>query len=227
MANNDKLESLKATIIDEASEEEVVAAAKAVVEAGISAKKAIDAATQAIRVVGEQYECGDKYLPELMIAANKMEACLNELKPHLTVEEAGEERGRVVIGTVSGDIHDLGKNLVATMLSMGGYDITDVGINVAPFDFITSAKDKRANIIALSSLMTTSLPYQTEVLDLLRDMDERNKFFVVVGGGPVTPEFAEQVGADGYAEKAGGAIKLCDTLMSSDKAAPLEKPVLE
>jgi methanogenic corrinoid protein MtbC1 len=75
--------------------------------------------------------------------------------------------------------------------------------------------------------MTTSLPYQTEVLDLLRDMDERNKFFVVVGGGPVTPEFAEQVGADGYAEKAGGAIKLCDTLMSSDKAAPLEKPVLE
>jgi methylmalonyl-CoA mutase cobalamin-binding domain/chain len=226
MANNDKLENLKATIIDEASEEEVVAAAKAAVEAGISAKAAIDAATEAIRVVGEQYECGDKYLPELMIAANKMEACLNELKPLLTVEEAGEERGRIVIGTVSGDIHDLGKNLVATMLSMGGYDITDVGINVAPFDFITSAKDKRANMIALSSLMTTSLPYQTEVLDLLRDMGERNKFFVIVGGGPVTPEFAEKVGADGYAEKAGGAIKLCDTLMSSGDSAPLEKPLL-
>lgn len=227
MANNDTLERLKTTIVDEASDEEVVEAAKAVLEAGISAKVAIDAATEAIRTVGEQYECGEKYLPELMIAANKMEACLNELKPHLSLEEQGEERGRVVIGTVSGDIHDLGKNLVATMLSMGGYDITDIGINVAPFDFITTAKDKKANIIALSSLMTTSLPYQTEVIDLLRDMGERDKFFVIVGGGPVTHEFTEKAGADGYAEKAGGAITLCDDLLSSGKSAPLDKPIMK
>ena len=98
--------------------------------------------------------------------------------------------GAVVFGTVSGDLHDIGKNLVATLLAVGGFEIIDLGVNVSPLEFIKAAREQKADILALSSLMTNSLPYQKEVIDLLTEMGQRGNYYVIVGGGPVTPEFA-------------------------------------
>jgi methylmalonyl-CoA mutase cobalamin-binding domain/chain len=226
MNEQELLNKLRNGITGDAADEEVIETAEAIIAAGISARKAIDEATLAIREVGDDFEKGEKYLPELMIAAKKMEGCLETLKPHLSADDESNTHGRVVIGTVSGDIHDLGKNLVATMLSLGGFEVTDVGINVAPFDIISSSKDKRADIIALSALMTTSMPYQEEVINLLNEMANRDKYYVIVGGGPVTPEYAAEIGADGYTEKAGGAMKLCDKLMASGQKPPLANPIV-
>lgn len=226
MNEQELLEKLRAGITGEVTNEEIKKISEAIVAAGVPARRAIDEATRAIREVGDDFENGKKFLPELMIAAKKMEGCLETLKPHLSVDDKGSSHGRVVIGTVPGDIHDLGKNLVATMLALGGFEVTDLGINVAPFDFVQNAKDKQADIIALSSLMTTSLPYQAEVLSLLREMGLRDRYHVIVGGGPVTPEYAGEIGADGYTEKASGAIRLCDDLMSSGEKPPLSKPMV-
>jgi methylmalonyl-CoA mutase cobalamin-binding domain/chain len=226
MSEQELLAKLRSVIAGDAADEEVVETAEAIIAEEISSRKAIDEATAAIREVGDDFESGKKYLPELMIAAKKMEDCLEILKPHLSADDADRSHGRVVIGTVSGDIHDLGKNLVATMLTLGGFEVTDAGINVAPFDIINEAKNKKANIIALSALMTTSMPYQEEVISLMKEMDMRKNCFVIVGGGPVTPKFAEEIGADGYTEKAGGAIRLCDQLMSLGSIPPLEKPII-
>lgn len=226
MKDQELLDRLKAEIAGDGTIEDIIVVSNAIVDAGISARLAIDEATKAIKQVGEDFEKGDKYLPELMIAAKNMEKCLEILKPHLMVDDKSSSHGRVVIGTVSGDIHDLGKNLVATMLTLGGFEVTDVGINVAPFDFLSSAKDKRADIIALSSLMTTSLPYQEEVVNLLKETGSRDKYYIIVGGGPVTPEYASEIGADGYTEKASAAIKLCDNLMSSGKKPPMSTPLI-
>lgn len=227
MSEQELLDKLRVGIVGDADDEEIIEISKAIVEEGISARKAIDEATKAIREVGDAFESGEKFLPELMIAAKKMEGCLETLKPHLSVDDTSSSHGKVVIGTVSGDIHDLGKNLVATMLSLGGFEVTDIGINVAPFDFVSSAKDKRADIIALSALMTTSMPYQEEVISLLNETGARDKHFIIVGGGPVTPEYAAEVGADGYTEKAGGALKLCDGLQATGQKPPLAKPIVD
>jgi methylmalonyl-CoA mutase cobalamin-binding domain/chain len=225
MSEQELLDRLKEAIKEDLPDEEVTARAAAVINAGIPARRAIDEATKAIREVGNEFECGDKFLPELMIAAQKMDVCLKTLQPHLKAGEESGSHGKVVIGTVAGDIHDLGKNLVATMLSLGGFSVVNIGINVPPFDFITRAEGEKADIIALSGLMTTSMPYQGEVIDLLREMNLREKYFVIVGGGPVTPEYAEEIGADGYAEKAAGAIGLCDKLLGLGTTPPLSKPV--
>jgi methylmalonyl-CoA mutase cobalamin-binding domain/chain len=131
-----------------------------------------------------------------------------------------------VIGSVAGDIHDIGKNLVATMLSVGGFEVVDLGVGVPAMEFVRAAKKERADIIALSSLMTTTLPYQREVLDLLSEMGLRENYFVVVGGGPVTPDFAVDAGADGWAENAALAVTLCTTLMTSGKKPGVETVVV-
>jgi methylmalonyl-CoA mutase cobalamin-binding domain/chain len=140
------------------------------------------------------------------------------------VEVTGTQKagGRVVLGTVSGDLHDIGKNLVATMLTVGGFGVTDLGVNVSPLEFVKAAREQRANILALSSLMTASLPYQREVIDLLSEMGQRENYYVIVGGGPVTPEFARQIGADGWAENAAQATGLCRRLVESGKSPGTE-----
>ncbi len=121
-----------------------------------------------------------------------------------------------MLGTVSGDIHDIGKNLVGTMLLVGGYELIDLGVDVPPLEFVTNVKDKGVNVVALSALMTASLPYQQEVINLLREMGLREKVFVIVGGGPVTAEYARQIGADGWAENAAGALRLVDKILSGE-----------
>ena len=226
MVQGDVLERLREAIVGDSSLEDVEEAARAVVESGIDINDAIHAATEAIRSVGDCFEAGDIYLPELMIAGRKMERCMSVLRPHIKAAGSSVQGGRIVIGTVSGDIHDIGKNLVATMMAVRGFDIMDLGVNVPPLKFVHAAKDAGADIIALSSLMTTSLPYQQEVIDVLKETGLRDRFYVIVGGGPVTPEFAESIGADGWAENAAAAARLCEMLMISGEKPPLAKTVV-
>jgi methylmalonyl-CoA mutase cobalamin-binding domain/chain len=218
------LKRLRVALVGDATEDEVVEAAEAVVAGGIEALPAIEVASEAIREIGDAFEAGDLYLPDLMIAGRKMERTMAILRPHMKVGDKLAGGGRVILGTVSGDIHDIGKNLVGTMLTVGGFTVTDLGVNVPPLEFIKAAKEHRADVIALSALMTASLPYQREVLNLLTELGLREKFFVIVGGGPVTLEFAESVGADGWAENAASALKLCDKLTTAGVKPHVAKP---
>ena len=215
MSTQDLLNQLREALLGDAGQDEVAEVADEIVSSDIDIQDAIDTASAAIREIGQKFETGEVFLPDLMIAGKKMERCMAVFKPHLEVEDETAIGGRIVIGAVSGDIHDIGKNLVATMLSVGGFEVVDLGVGVGAMDFIKAAKKERADIIALSSLMTTTLPFQREVLDLLREMGLRDKYFVVVGGGPVTAELATDMGADGWAENAALAVSLCTTLMTS------------
>jgi len=221
MNKYDLLEQLKTAISGEDDAEVVVDIAERIVEEGVDARVAVDAASEAIRSVGDRFETGELYLPDLMIAGKKMEQCMAVLRPHIKADEGSRVGGRVVIGTAFGDIHDIGKNLVATMLTVGGFEVTDLGVSVPPLDFVNAAKEKRADIIALSALMTTSLPYQQEVIDLLKEMGLREKYYIIVGGGPITAEFASEIGADGWADNAAAAIGLCDALLTSEETPPV------
>jgi methylmalonyl-CoA mutase cobalamin-binding domain/chain len=188
--------------------------------------EAIKVATDAIGRIGDQFECGEIFLPQLMLAGETMKQCMNILSRHIGAEGGVKKKGKVVIGAVSGDIHDIGKNLVATMLSVHGFDVVDLGIGVSPMEFADKAESEHAQFIALSSLMTTSMPYQRDVMDLLQEMGLRNKYYVIVGGGPVTADFAQQIGADGWGLNAVSAVRVCDRLLESGQRPPLPRPLI-
>jgi dimethylamine corrinoid protein len=220
------LDQLRDALAADADQETVADIAVQVVGAGIDIQVAIDTASATIREIGERFETGDVYLPDLMIAGRKMERCMAILRPHLRIARQTGDGARIVIGSVTGDIHDIGKNLVATMLSVGGFEVIDLGVGVAAMDFVKAARKERADIIAPSSLMTTTLPYQKEVIDLLSEMGLREQYFVIVGGGPVTAEFAAEIGADGWAKNAALAVGLCTTLMTSGETPPVKTVVV-
>jgi len=206
--------------------EGAVQAAKAIVAAGLDVKGAIDVATGAINRIGDQFQAGDIYLPELMLAGEAMKQSMEVLSGALGKAAGGQKAGKAVIGAVSGDIHDIGKNLVATYLSLKGLEVIDLGVNVPPMEFVEKAEKEKANIIALSALMTTSMPYQRDVLNILTEMGLRHKYFVIVGGGPVTSEFAVEAGADGWASNAVAASKVCGQLLESGARPPLGKTLI-
>ncbi len=207
--------------------EAAVMTAQAIVDAGLGVKEAIDVATTVINQIGDQFQTGEIFLPELMLAGEAMKQCMKVLALPLAASGGSQKRGKVVIGAVSGDIHDIGKNLVSTYLALKGFDVIDLGVNVPPMDFVEKAEQERANIIALSSLMTTSMPYQKDVINVLLEMGLRDKYYIVVGGGPVTSEFSVQAGADGWASNAVGAAIVCGRLMDSGQQPPLPTPLME
>jgi len=189
-----------------------------VAEAAADALPAVDAAAAVIREVGDRFGAGEIYLPEMVLAAEAMQAFMDQVTPRLEAEaeQSGGSRqtAKVVIGTVKGDIHSIGKNIVATMLSASGYEVIDLGVNVVPMDAINEAERAGASIIGLSALMTTSMPYQKEVVSLLTELDRRDDFWVIVGGGPVTSEYADDIGSNGWAPDAAAAVQLCDRMVS-------------
>jgi methylmalonyl-CoA mutase cobalamin-binding domain/chain len=183
--------------------------------------QAISAASDAMREIGDQFAAFEIFLPDLMIAGEKMKRCMALLQPQIKSEADAKGSGKIIIGTVSGDLHDIGKNLVATMLAVGGFQVVDLGVNVPPLEFVKAGRDQRATVLALSSLMTASLPYQKEVIDLLTEMGLRDRLYVIVGGGPVTDEFAARIGADGWAANAALAVSLCKQLVASGQTPPV------
>lgn len=157
--------------------------------------------------VGRRFECEEYFVPELLLSARAMKGALELLRP-LLVASGAQPAGRVVIGTVKGDLHDIGKNLVASMLEGGGFEVIDLGADVAPEKFIQAVQEKNAQIVALSALLTVTMPSMRKTIDALREAGVRDKVKVMVGGAPVTPQFAREIGADGYGENATAAVAL-------------------
>ena len=165
--------------------------------------------------IGEQFSRLELFLPDLVMAADVAKAVKDEIREHLlSNSESNEAAGKVVIGTVQGDVHDIGKNIVATLLEVNGFEVFDLGNDVKPFDFIETAKKEKADIIALSSLLTTSMPYMVDVLKNLNGLGIRDQFKVIVGGGPVSEEWAKEIGADGYSTDANEAVELCKNIIA-------------
>jgi corrinoid protein of di/trimethylamine methyltransferase len=203
-----------------------VKTAQLIVESDLDVMEAIDIATSAVTQIGDQFECGDIFLPQLMMAGETMKQCMSIFTRHIGAEDEFRKKGKVVIGAVSGDIHDIGKNLVATMLSVHGFDVVDLGVDVPPMEIADRAESEGAQVIALSSLMTTSMPYQRDVLELLQELGVRDKFYVIVGGGPVTEDFAQEIGADGWGLNAVSAVRICEQLLEMGEQPPLSKTLL-
>jgi 5-methyltetrahydrofolate--homocysteine methyltransferase len=157
-------------------------------------------------VVGERMESGDMFIPEVLMAAQAMGGAVEILKP-LLGEDASAAKGRVVIGTVKGDLHDIGKNLVAMMLESAGLDVTDLGVDIAPEKFAAAVQEKQANILCMSALLTTTMPMMAKTIETIIENGLRDKIKIMVGGAPVTQSFADTIGADVYATDAGAAAK--------------------
>ncbi len=157
--------------------------------------------------VGRRFESNEYFVPELLISARAMKAALELIRPML-IARGAQPVGRVAIGTVRGDLHDIGKNLVASLLEGGGFEVIDLGVNVAPEKFIETVQQKSANIVAMSALLTTTMPAMKTTIDALKQAGVRDKVKVLIGGAPITQKYADEIGADGYSENAVGAVAL-------------------
>jgi 5-methyltetrahydrofolate--homocysteine methyltransferase len=155
--------------------------------------------------VGRRFQCEDYFVPELLLSARAMRGALELIKP-LLAERGSEPVARVVIGTVKGDLHDIGKNLVAYMLEGGGFEVIDLGADVAPNRFVEAVRDKRAHLVCLSALLTVTMPSMKTTIQALKDAGIRESVRVMVGGAPVTPQYAGEIGADAYAADATAAV---------------------
>jgi corrinoid protein of di/trimethylamine methyltransferase len=168
--------------------------------------------------VGKRFECNEYFVPELLIAARAMKTSLALLTPRLAA--AGTEpAGRVVIGTVQGDLHDIGKNLVASMLEGGGFEVVDLGVDVPAQKFIEAVKEKEGSIVAMSALLTTTMVQMKAVIQALDAAGLRDKTKVMVGGAPITQQYADEIGADGYSDNASSAVALARRLVGQTQAA--------
>lgn len=211
------LDRIKHAIIDGDDHESVQAAVDALA-AGLDPKLILDDGLMAgADVMGKLFEAGEFFLPELMLGGRALKAAMQVVEPVLQAKYAGvvdtTDTGVVVMATVQTDIHDIGKNIVASMLVASGFTVTDLGVNVKITDIIAKAQELDANLIGLSALLTTSMPFMKELLKLLDSMGERARFKVMVGGASVTPEWAEVIGADGTAPNAIQAVDLAKRLI--------------
>ena len=163
-------------------------------------------------VVGDKFKKNEFYIPEVLIAARAMKMGMQILKPHLAGKEA-EGKGKVIIGTVQGDLHDIGKNLVGMMLEGAGFEIVDLGIDVSAEKFIEAAKKEKASLIGVSALLTTTMPGMKLIVQKVKEANLPNKVKVMVGGAPLTQEYTDEIGADGYAPDAASATDLATTLL--------------
>ncbi len=164
-------------------------------------------------VVGEKMEDGDMFIPEVLMAAKAMAECVGILKP-LLGEGEGVQSSNVVIGTVKGDLHDIGKNLVSMMMESAGMTIYNLGVDISPEDFVAQIKEKDAQIVCLSALLTTTMPMMKQTIDAIVEAGLRDQVKVMVGGAPVTQAFADEIGADGFAPDAGSAARFAKNLMN-------------
>lgn len=192
----------------EMDEERVKAASRAVVEARYDAYEAIEKGlSHGMDRAGRLFDEGEYFVPELLLCSDAMYAGLDILTPHINTE-VGVQKKKIVIGVIEGDTHDIGKNLVRIMLETSGFEIIDLGRDVPARRFVDKAKEVGADIIAVSTLMTTTMPGMSDIISFLREEGVRDRFKVIVGGGPISQGFADRIGADGYAINAAAAVKL-------------------
>ena len=199
--------------------EEIDEGTRILLDRGWPADKVLDEAlVEGMRIVGIDFRDGILFVPEVLLAANAMKAGMAILRP-LLAETGAEPIGSVVIGTVKGDIHDIGKNLVAMMLEGAGFEVTDLGINTDVEEFIAALDEHQPDILGMSALLTTTMPYMKVVIDTLVDKSLREDFIVLVGGAPLNEEFGEAIGADAYCRDAAVAAETAKELMAARRAA--------
>lgn len=207
------LQTLVSAVID-GDEDRAVVATKKVIEEKIAIEEVISALTEAIREVGEMFARMEIFLPGMVMSSRAMKAAMNELEPE--IKAAGvtlEKKGCVVIGTVEGDMHEIGKFIVITVLQAQGFEVHDLGIGVNALDFVKKAEEVKADIIGSSSLMTTTMPKQREIITILEAKGLRDKYHVILGGAPVTQEWVDESGADSWGENASVAVDILERVM--------------
>jgi 5-methyltetrahydrofolate--homocysteine methyltransferase len=195
----------------ERKRDEIAALVQAEIDAGTEIAVILnEGLIGAMDEVGKQFSCGELFVPEMLVAAEAMKNGLEVLRPKL-VDADIQPRGVVVVGTIQGDLHDIGKNLVAMMLEGAGFNIVDLGVDVAPEKFLEAARENRPQLVAMSALLTTTMPNMGKCINLLKNAEIDAK--VIVGGAPVNQEYASKIGADGYSSDAPGAVEIAKNLV--------------
>jgi corrinoid protein of di/trimethylamine methyltransferase len=197
----------------EGKEDKLKQITQTAIDDGIVAREFLDKALLAgMEVVGARFKSGDMFIPEVLLCARTMHAAMDILKPMLSEGDAAGT-GKVVIGTVEGDLHDIGKNLVGMMLQGGGFEVIDLGTDIKPQDFVDAVKKHKPDIIGMSALLTTTMPKMAETIDSLNEAGVRDQVKIMAGGAPVTEDFVEKIGADAYGSNAGTAAEIAKSLM--------------
>lgn len=206
--------------VAEGDETEALVLVQAAIDAGMDPLTILnEGAAKGMDIVSEQYNAGEAYLPELVLSGDAMSQVIQVIFANMSTEQAALSRqGVIVIGQAKGDVHDIGKNIVSALLAVNGFEVHDLGIDVDVKQFFTKAIEVKADIVAVSTLLTTSLPYMSDILSYIRDTGNRDKFNFIVGGGPVTPEFAKNIGADGWSRNAFDCVTLCKQLVANKRA---------
>lgn len=213
--SNEQLLSKVTQAIIEGEAEEAKVATQACLEAGVPGLDIIQiGGGKGLEIVGQKFEELEMFLPDLIASAQAMQALTALVMPTLQ-QGSVEDAGKVVFGTVAGDLHDIGKNLCINQLCLNGFEVVDLGVDVKVQKFIAEAEASGASIIAMSALMSTSAYYQKDLVEYLKSRGLRDKYYVIVGGGPVTQEWAAEIGADGYGRTAVSCVKLCKELLAS------------
>lgn len=198
--------------------DEVAEATRIFLERGWGAEKVLnDALVEGMRIVGIDFRDGILFVPEVLLAANSMKAGMEILRP-LLAETGAEPIGKVVIGTVKGDIHDIGKNLVSMMLEGAGFEVIDLGINNSVEKYLDALEKHKPDILGMSALLTTTMPYMKVVIDKMREENIRDKYIVLVGGAPLNEEFGKAVGADAYCRDAAIAVETAKSLIATRRS---------
>lgn len=206
------------TLVIDGDKEQIKEKVDAALQEGIAPLTILnEALVKGIEVVGSKFESGEFFLPDLMMGSDAMQAGLACLEPHFATGEGRKKLGKVVVGTVAGDMHFIGKNIVVNMLQAAGFEVTDLGVDVATETFIQAVKEHRPDILGLSALMTMTLPKQIEVIEQLQEEGLRDKVFVMVGGAPVTQEWCDKIGADAYGENAITTVNKAKALIANKK----------
>ena len=214
MDQHELLDDLKKAMVA-LDQEEVVSKTTMSLAQGVSPLEIIqNGLMPGLNEIGELFENEEIFLPELMKSAKVFQGAMDLLRPKIQ-EQGGEveKKGTIVIGTVKGDMHYIGKDIVKLLMETAGFEVHDLGVDVDPFAFIVKADEVNADIIALSALLTTTLVGQKDIIEALEGQGKRNKFKVIVGGGAVTQDWSDEIGADGYAENAYGAIRLAKSFV--------------
>jgi corrinoid protein of di/trimethylamine methyltransferase len=213
MTEQEYYEKLAQAVVD-GEDEIAIETAKAALEAGLDPLECINnGLTEGMNRVGELFASGEYYLPDLIIGGEAMKAAMNVLEPALLDTQEREVLGKVVIGTVQGDLHEIGKTLVATLLTANGFQVTDIGADKSPIDFMNAAIEADADIVGASALLTTTMVVQGEIVEALDDAGLRDKVKVIVGGAPVDQSWADQIGADAYGKDAISSVAIAKKLM--------------
>ncbi len=210
---NDLGTKLKDALID-FDIEGIVPLAKQALSAGDDPLGLINNLTEGIQFIGEQFERGELFLSQMVMAAETMKAALEIIEPAISNDYYRKSEGKVVIGTVEGDIHDIGKNLVKMILVTNGFEVEDLGVDVPVKVFIEKIREAKPDILAISALLTTTMPQIEEIIAALEAANLRDKVKIVIGGAPISPEWAKEVGADGYAPDMVTAVNVCRSMLT-------------